>query len=188
MSINETLQNRSDSKCELCSATDSLDTHIVVPKTGEKAEDCALLCPTCTGQIKDPSTINANHWRCLSDSIWSPEPAVQVLAWRLLDNLKGENWASNLLEMLYLDDDTAEWANSEGISGIKHVDSNGVELKGGDSIVLIKDLNVKGANFIAKRGTAVRRITLVRDNPDQVEGKINGQNIVILTKFAKKSK
>ena len=46
---------------------------------------------------------------------------------------------------------------------------------------------VKGANFTAKRGTAVRDISLVADNEAQIEGRVNGQRIVILTKFVKKS-
>jgi len=68
-----------------------------------------------------------------------------------------------------------------------HKDANGATLEAGDSVVLIKDLNVKGANFVAKRGTAVRRITLVADNADHIEGKVEGQRIVILTKFVKKA-
>jgi protein PhnA len=57
----------------------------------------------------------------------------------------------------------------------------------GDTVTLIKDLNVKGAGFTAKRGTAVRNISLVPDNPEHIEGRVNGQQIVILTKFVKKS-
>lgn len=59
-------------------------------------------------------------------------------------------------------------------------------LADGDTITITKDLNVKGTNFTAKRGTAVRKIFLVADNPKQIEGKINSQRIVILTKFTKK--
>jgi len=71
---------------------------------------------------------------------------------------------------------------------VKHVDSNGNALQNGDTVVLIKSLNVKGANFMAKRGTTVRRISLVADNPEHIEGRVDGQHIVILTKFIKKSK
>jgi len=60
-------------------------------------------------------------------------------------------------------------------------------LAAGDTVTLIKDLNVKGAGFTAKRGTAVRGIALVADKAEHIEGKINGQQIVILTKFVKKS-
>jgi protein PhnA len=53
--------------------------------------------------------------------------------------------------------------------------------------VLIKDLPVKGSSMVAKRGTAVRSIRLVRDNAEQIEGRVNDQTIVILTQFVKKS-
>ncbi len=52
--------------------------------------------------------------------------------------------------------------------------------------MLIKDLPVKGANFTAKRGTAVRGISLVADNPAHIEGRVEGQRIVILTEFVRK--
>jgi hypothetical protein len=41
--------------------------------------------------------------------------------------------------------------------------------------------------FTAKRGTAVRGISLVENNAQQIEGKVNGQQIVIFTQFVKKS-
>jgi protein PhnA len=91
--------------------------------------------------------------------------------------------------MLYLDEETQEWAQALGSDdGVKHIDSNGNVLQPGDTVVLIQDLNVKGANFTAKRGTAVRRISLVADNPEHIEGRVNDQHIVILTKYVKKSK
>ncbi len=42
-----------------------------------------------------------------------------------------------------------------------------------------------GTRFTAKRGTAVRGISLVFDNLEHIEGRINGQQIVILSKFVK---
>ncbi len=36
--------------------------------------------------------------------------------------------------------------------------------------------------------TAVRNISLVADNHEQIEGRVNGTQIVILTKFVKKAK
>ena len=68
----------------------------------------------------------------------------------------------------------------------KHKDANGAILNQGDNVVLIKDLPVKGAGFTAKRGTAVRGISLVADNPAHIEGRVEGQRIVILTQFVKK--
>jgi protein PhnA len=61
-------------------------------------------------------------------------------------------------------------------------------LEAGDTVTLVKDLNVKGTNFTAKRGTAVRGISLVADNPEHIEGRVSGQQVVILTKFVKKAK
>ncbi|MFK8033118.1 MAG: alkylphosphonate utilization protein [Hyphomicrobiales bacterium] len=127
--------------------------------------------------------------------MWSQTPAVQVVAWRILTQLSDEAWARDLLDMLYLEDSVLAWAR-EGQStseeedtgpDIRHLDSNGTVLTAGDTVVLIKDLNVKGANFTAKRGTAVRGISLVHDNAKHIEGRVNGQQIVILTEFVKKS-
>ncbi|MCF8466543.1 MAG: alkylphosphonate utilization protein [Sneathiella sp.] len=70
---------------------------------------------------------------------------------------------------------------------MQHLDSNGVALSSGDTVILIKDLNVKGAGFTAKRGTAVRSISLVPDNAAHIEGRVEGQQIVILTEFVKKT-
>lgn len=60
-----------------------------------------------------------------------------------------------------------------------HVDSNGTELQNGGTIVLTQGLNVKGANFMALKGTMMRKIRLVPDNPKQIEGKLNEQTIII---------
>jgi len=124
--------------------------------------------------------------------MWSQVPAVQVMAWRMLNRLRAEGWSQDLLDMLYLDEMTLSWAQATGEGNVdddtvKHVDSNGAVLSAGDTVILIKDLNVKGAGFTAKRGTAVRGISLVADNPEHIEGRVNGQQIVILTKFVKKS-
>ncbi|NBU22117.1 PhnA domain protein, partial [bacterium] len=65
-------------------------------------------------------------------------------------------------------------------------DSFGNILSNGDSVTLIKDLDVKGANFTAKRGTVVKNISLTAD-PTQIEGRVNGTQIVLLTQYLKKS-
>jgi protein PhnA len=88
------------------------------------------------------------------------------MAWRLLNRIKAEGWPNGLLEMMYLEDDTLKWAQAtgEGLDEsdlVKHIDSNGAALTAGDTVTLIKDLDVKGTSFVAKRGTAVRGITLV---------------------------
>jgi len=192
MSTETILQTRSESKCELCSAVDNLLVYAIPPEPTNDPDKCVLLCKTCIEQIEDPNSVDVNHWRCLNDSMWSQIPAVQVMAWRMLTRLTSAGWSQELLDMLYLDDDTLSWAKASGEGetnedAIKHLDSNGALLAAGDTVTLTKDLNVKGANFTAKRGTAVRNISLVADNAEHIEGKVNGQQIVILTRFVKKS-
>jgi len=185
MSVSISLLERSGSKCELCSDTSNLDTYVVSPKSGDSDEHCVVVCPTCTSQITEDE-LDSNHWRCLTEAIWSEVPSVKVVSHRLLTKLSQQDWASDLLNMMYLEDDQLEWAEAAETK-VVHKDSNGHVLQAGDSVVLIKDLNVKGANFTAKRGTAVRRIRLVPDNANHIEGKVEGQQIVILTQYVKKS-
>ena len=192
MAFEKELKERSNSKCELCASTENLIVFEVPPSSNGSFANSILLCSNCEEQINDPEKVNPNHWRCLNDSMWSEIPAVQVMAWRMLNRLKGEGWPMDLLDMLYLDDETLKLAKSTGEGeeeddAVRHLDSNGDLLLSGDTVILIKDLNVKGANFTAKRGTAVRRISLVHDNAEQIEGKVNGQHIVILTQYVKKS-
>ncbi|MFQ5519013.1 MAG: PhnA domain-containing protein [Mariprofundus sp.] len=191
MSIESELQTRSESKCELCSATENLGVYEVPPSSDGSADQSVLLCATCREQIENPDKTDANHWRCLNDSMWSQVPAIQVLAWRMLTRLRGEGWPQDLLDMLYLDDETLAWAQSgiqdDSEDAVVHRDCNGTVLETGDTVTLIKDLDVKGSSITAKRGTAVRNIRLVQDNAEQIEGRVSGQQIVILTRFVKKS-
>lgn len=192
MSTEDDLIARSGAACELCGATETLAAAPVPPHAGDTAETAILACATCRDQIGGAVPVEPAHWRCLADSMWTPVPAVQVSAWRMLNRLGAEAWARDLLDQLYLDEETLAWAESattgaEAEAEAVHLDSNGAVLSSGDTVVLIKDLKVKGANFTAKRGTAVRGISLVRDNPLQIEGRVEGQQIVILTEFVKKS-
>jgi protein PhnA len=191
MTIEQTLHQRSGSKCELCSSDIQLSAYSVPPVTDESAEHSVLICETCRSQIDNRESLEPNHWRCLTDSMWSQEPAVQVMAYRLLGRLSTEPWAQDQLEIMYLDDETRAWAEADSNSASSGAesntkDSNGAILNAGDTVTLIKDLDVKGAGFTAKRGTAVRGISLT-DNPEQIEGRVNGVRIVLLTKFLKKS-
>ena len=192
MTTEALLRARSGDVCELCGATDGLEALLVTPRTDETGDACVFACATCRDQIASPETLNVHHWRCLANSMWSQEAPVQVIAWRMLTRLNGEGWARDLLDQLYLDEAALAWAQ-EGIeaggedASIVRKDSNGTVLAAGDTVMLIKDLNVKGAGFTAKRGTAVRSIRLVHDNADHIEGRVEGQTIVILTEFVKKS-
>ncbi len=190
--INKKILERSNSKCEMCSNAEDLSLHL----TKEEAvslDNTVLVCRTCKNQIEKIETTDANHWRCLSDSMWNENKPVQVVAWRMLNRLRTEGWPQELLDMMYLDEETLVWAAATGEGEdedgkIIHKDGNGNILKDGDSVVLTKDLDVKGSSMTAKRGAAVHNIKLVWDNADQIEGRVDGQQIVILTQYVKKTK
>lgn len=170
--------------CVLCGATAAVSPVAVAPQdvTVELCEPCA------SGVTEGPS--DGPHWQCLHEAIWSTQPGAQVLAWRLLKALPEAPWARDLLDMAYLEPEVLAWAEAgvaDAEEAVVHRDSNGAVLSTGDAVVLIKDLPVKGAGFTAKRGTAVRNISLVMDNPEHIEGRVESQRIVILTKFVKKS-
>jgi protein PhnA len=123
--------------------------------------------------------------------MWSEVPGVQVVSWRMLNRFKEESWAADSLDMMYLDDQRLEWAKATGdhendATVDLHRDCNKAVLQNGDTVVLIKSLDVKGSTLNAKMGTVVKNIRLVEDNTEQIEGKIEGQVIVILTKYVRK--
>lgn len=191
MKIEEKLAARSGNVCELCTASTPLNVYDVPPTASNLPNREIFICETCLNQIEKKEELNAKHWNCLSTSMWSEVLPVQVVSWRMLNRFRNESWAADNLEMMYLDDETLEWAKAtgdhEGDGSIDlHKDCNGNILVGGDTVTLIKDLDVKGSTINAKIGTAVRNIRLVHDNTEQIEGKIDGQQIVILTKYVKK--
>lgn len=182
---------RSGNQCELCESKDNLSIYDVPPTASNLVDREILACETCLNQIEKREELDANHWQVLSTSMWNENVPVQVVSWRMLNRFRNESWAADLLDMMYLDDENLEWAKQtgdhEGDGSIAlHKDSNGNILVAGDTVSLIKDLDVKGSTLNAKIGTAVRNIRLVHDNVEQIEGKIDGQMIVILTKFVKK--
>lgn len=188
MSIEKELKQRSESGCELCKSEENLMVYIVPPETEKSVDTSVLICNTCFDQIE--ACDDMNHWRCLNGTMWSQALPVQVMVWRILDSIKVEGWPQDMLDMLYLEDDVLAWAKAgvtDEESDVIHKDSNGAQLAEGDSVTLIKDLNVKGGGFTAKRGTMVRSISLVSSNAEHIEGRVEGQRIVILTKFVKKA-
>jgi protein PhnA len=184
MSLEKELKVRSGGICELCGSSEGLAALEVAPSDGS-SEQSIYVCSTCQEQIQNPDKMDEAHFSCLNDSMWSETPAVAVMSYRLLNALGRQD----LVDMMYMEDDVKAWAEA-GMSAQKavvHKDSNGVILQAGDTVVIIKDLEVKGAGFTAKRGTAVRNISLVHDDAEHIEGRVNGTKIFILTKFLKKS-
>ncbi|PHR57835.1 MAG: PhnA domain protein [Arcobacter sp.] len=183
MSLEKDLQTRSNNKCELCTSTDNLSILEVKPSDAS-IDQCVYVCSVCKEQIEDKDKMDENHWHCLNDSMWSEETAVKVVAYRMLSRLKNQE----LLDMLYLEESEKAWAESSLISENKDPtrDSNGTILQAGDSVSVIKDLVVKGAGFTAKQGTTVKNIHLVPGNSEQIEGRVNGTKIVLLSCYLKK--
>jgi protein PhnA len=184
------LQARS-SQCELCGSDEGL-TAFVIPPAGRKGADGAVLtCAHCHHALSAQDLSDTHHWHCLHESIWSEHAPVKVLSYRILHKLRAETWAQDLLEQVLLESDDLAWAQ-QGLEndatheiGSPTVDGNGATLQEGDSVTLIKDLDVKGGGFTAKRGTLVKGIRLT-ENPAHVEGRVNGILIVLVAKFLKK--
>jgi protein PhnA len=183
--ISSKLQERCQGLCELCSTDNATSAYAVSPKNNDVIENEVALCDQCLSVIEGKEA--GNHWQCLAGSIWNAEPSVLALSYRILYGLKDNEWANELLTSVDFDETVITWAVSAFQKESVHLDSNGTELQNGDTIILTQGLNVKGANFMAPKGTMVRKIRLVPDNPEQIEGKVNEQTIVILTKFVKKS-
>lgn len=191
MSVLQDLENRSGNQCELCAAKADLSIYEIKPVSTGGVDGSVLACSTCIDQIENPDNTDANHWRCLNDSMWSEYRAVKVLAWRMLSRLRNEGWPQDMLDMLYLEDADLRFAKETGehlddSEKVIHRDANGAILQAGDSVVLIKDLKVKGSSMVAKQGTAVRRISLDRENAKYIEGKVGPTQIVIITDYVKK--
>lgn len=191
MALDKQLQERSENKCELCTSTSNLSIYEVPPTSNPNLDNCIYICDLCKAQIDKTEQLSSDHWKILSETMWSEHPPVQVVAWRMLSRLRNEAWAADNLEILYLDDENLEWAKKTGDHENEgtvefHQDSNGTRLYEGDTVILTKTLDVKGSSISAKLGTVVKNIRLVPGNVEQIEGKVEGQTIVILTKYLRK--
>ena len=184
MSISKNLENRCGGLCELCAADPATIEYTVSPRD-EDLQNQVAICNTCEENLHNKEA--RDHWQCLSGSIWSQEPAVLALTYRILYGMQDQNWARDIMEMVELDESVTQWGASFHEAPSVHQDAFGNVLENGDNVVLIQALKVKGTNFTASKGTVVKKIRLVHDNADQIEGKINEQTIVILTKFVKKN-
>ena len=153
--------------CELCGSNKNVSPFKVEPK-----EEYVNLCEECKKQIES-GKLDENHLQCLNESMWSEKSAVKILTYRLLKKLN----RNDLIDMMYLEPDELAWAQMQEE---EKFDSVGNRLKNGDSVMVIKDLNVKGGNTI-KRGTVFKNIRL-GDTP----GHILAKNIYIKTEFLKK--
>ncbi len=89
--------------CPLCTSPDMPLIATAVPGGPEDA--AADICATCVQQLDAP---DPDHFRALASTMWSEDPAIQVLAARTLAKIS-DPWARDLADQLYLDDDTRAW-------------------------------------------------------------------------------
>jgi len=170
--------------CELCGSSEDVSV-LELPVSDGSEDQSVYVCANCKGQIES-GELDESHFNCLNDAMWSETPAVKVISYILWSKLGRQD----MVEMMYLEEDElklAEQAINAEANKVVFRDANGVELKAGDSIVILKDLDVKGAGFTAKRGTTVTRIALPNDMDDHVEGRVNGTKIYLKTEFIKKA-
>ncbi len=179
------LDLRSGDICELCCSGEEVSSLEVAPSDGSQ-EQSIYICLNCKTQIQS-GKLDETHFNCLNDSMWSEVPAVVVMSYRLLNALGRQD----LVDMIYMEEDVRIWAEAASIGSsedtLVYKDANGVVLQAGDTVVITKDLDVKGTGFTAKRGTAVRNIGLVPNDDKHIQGRVNGVKIHILTKYLKKS-
>ena len=191
MKLQELLIKRSEHKCELCRSAEPVKLYEVQPQQNNNEDDCVMICNKCIAQIEKKEEPDTKHWSCLTETMWSEIPGIQVISWRMLNRFRNESWATDNLDVMYLADETLAWAKATGdhdndTTVDLHKDSNGTILQTGDTVTLTKSLDVKGTSLNAKLGTVVKNIRLVEENTEQIEGKIEGQVIVVLTKYVRK--
>jgi protein PhnA len=90
------------------------------------------------------------------------------------------------------DEATGEWRPASELAAaaktgqVAALDSAGNALADGDSVTLIKDLKVKGANQTLKRGTVIRSIRLT-DNHEEIDCRHEAiKGLVLRTEFVRK--
>ncbi|MGF7025454.1 MULTISPECIES: PhnA domain-containing protein [Sphingobacterium] len=191
MKLEEQLQARAGGKCELTGEDATLIAYTLPPEITSNLDNTLLISETLVNQLNKTEQLNPDDWKFLPNAMWAENPSVQIVCWRMLNRLKNEGWASEALDILYLDDETLLEAKKTGDHENDgyvsfHEDSIGQRLLEGDTVVLTKTLDVKGSSLKATLGTVVKNIRLVADNIEQIEGKIEGQTIVILTKYLRK--
>ena len=179
---------RTNQSCELCATKTALSEYRVGDSNQQINNEYIAICASCKATVDTPNERDANEWFGLKDAIWSEYTAVKVQAMLILEHLKVHHgWALETLEMAYLEEDELRWFDQlKSRRSVIHKDTNGVVLQHGDTVTIIKDLNVKGSSLVPKRGMTVRNIRLDPDNDQFIEGKVEGQTIVIRTEFVKK--
>ena len=113
--LGKDLARRAKSKCELTGAAGvPLKAYEIPPVATEPDLDrTLLLSEACHEALDRPEKLTGRSWQCLAEVVWSEMPAVQVVAWRMLNRLaQREDWAREVLEEVYLDPEVETWARA----------------------------------------------------------------------------
>ena len=116
--LGKDLTRRSRARCELCTQSGvSLSIFEIPPASKEPQLDSVLhLCDDCKDQLENPKKLDPNHWRILSETVWSEVPAAQVMAVRILKHLSSSQpWAQEILEGAYLEEELKSWVEQQGL-------------------------------------------------------------------------
>lgn len=114
--LGKDLARRAKSKCELTGAAGVPLRPYEVPPVADEPdiERTLLVSEACHGMLEYPRRLKGREWQCLAEIVWSEMPAVQVVAWRMLNELaKREDWAREVIEEVFLDEEVEAWAKSE---------------------------------------------------------------------------
>lgn len=90
---------------------------------------------------------------------------------------EGRQWLQGIVNIL---------ESAQGSSNVAVKDSNGTPLAEGDTVMVIKDLKVRGGSSDLKRGTVIKKIHLIND-PEVIECRVDGSTLVLKTIFLKKA-
>lgn len=112
-SLGKDLARRAKSKCELTGVAGVPLRAYEVPPVPLDPDllRTLLISEICFEALTHPKQLKGRQWQCLAETVWSEQPATQVVAWRMLHHLaKSEDWAREVIEEVFLDDETAAWA------------------------------------------------------------------------------
>lgn len=113
--LGKDLARRAKSKCELTGAAGVPLRPYEVPPVAEDPDIARtlLISEACHEMLERPAQLKGREWQCLAEAVWSEMPAVQVVAWRMLNELaKREDWARDAIEEIFLDEEVEAWAKS----------------------------------------------------------------------------
>ena len=113
--LGKDLARRAKSRCELTGEGGIPLRPYEVPPVGEtpELETTLLISERCFAALERPASMVGREWQILAEIVWSENPAVQVVAWRMLNEIATrEDWARNAIQDVFLDAEVDAWARN----------------------------------------------------------------------------